>query len=147
MKPAKLRLIVAAVLFFGWLGWLGYLAFTASQPVVLSRPQFLVANLIVIADIEDLKSPVLVREIYWPAPQQALLPADKKLEIANLADCSDRGWAGPGPYILALMSDGKAYYLVPTPPSPGFRAGKAAAPRIYLLTPQTRSQLGQIEKP
>ena len=50
MSVARVRLIVAAVLFFGWLCWLGYLAFTKTTPVIVSRSQVMAANRFVVAD-------------------------------------------------------------------------------------------------
>ena len=39
MTVARVRLLLAAVLFFGWLGWLAYLAYFKTHPVVVSRSQ------------------------------------------------------------------------------------------------------------
>ena len=49
MRPAVVRLLVAALLFAGWLGYLIYLVATtprtpAGAPLVLSRPQILVSD-------------------------------------------------------------------------------------------------------
>jgi hypothetical protein len=142
----RLALAFSALAFFAWIGWLAYLAETASKPVVLSRPQFLLANLDVIADIEDLDGPVTVAEVYWPPAEKAL--EGKKLSVANLADLTERGWEGPGRYILPLLQEAGGKYLVaPIPPSPGFQARSAGKPRIYRYSPQTYGQLREIRKP
>ena len=53
MKRRPWLLAVAAGLFAAWIGYLFYLALTAGHPpVVLSRPQFLVADLWVIAEVD-----------------------------------------------------------------------------------------------
>jgi len=38
-------------LFLAWISWLAYLAATTTHPLVLSRPQFLVTDLDVIAEV------------------------------------------------------------------------------------------------
>ena len=44
MRIARVQLIVAAILFVGWLGYLAYLALGHSQPVVVSRTQLMNAT-------------------------------------------------------------------------------------------------------
>jgi hypothetical protein len=56
MKPSRVRLAVCALLFLGWIGWLVYLSATTTRPVVLSRPQFLAADLYVIAELREGRS-------------------------------------------------------------------------------------------
>lgn len=140
MKPAALRLVLAVLLFAGWVGYLAYLAATTRNPIVLSRPQFLVSQMDVIARIEA-PPQATVEEIHWP-DKTDLKPGDV-LTVTNLADC--QGWAGPGSYILALSRDGKDYRVAPTPPSPGY--DRSGPPRIYPLTKETRHQLDSIPKP
>ena len=144
----RIALAVSAMAFFGWLAWLAYLAVTASKPTVLSRPQFLMANLIVIAEVESLDKDVTVIEVYWPEAKKEL--EGKELKVTNLAqaateDREGRGWKGPGRYILPLVQEPDGtYQLAPIPPSPGFSARKLL---IYRETPHTRGQLREIRKP
>ena len=138
-KIAIIRLAVAAVLFAGWIGWLVYLAATASRPVVLSRPQVLAADVVVIAEVEDPKKPVVVKEVRTP---KAPLMKDEKLSVAGL-DESD--WKGPGLYILPLSGvagQPGRYAVAPIPPSPGY--DKSGPPRVYPATEETLTQLRQI---
>jgi hypothetical protein len=51
MTVARVRLLIAAILFFGWLCWLGYLAFTQTNPVVLSRSQAMAADRFVVGEV------------------------------------------------------------------------------------------------
>jgi hypothetical protein len=155
---SRLRLAVAAALFVGWLGWLVYLAATGTDDVVLSRPQFLVANVHVVAEVGGKKEPeseVVVREVFWAAGDKK--PVDgKPITVENLKECLDQGWAGPGPYILPLMTHttakGVTYSVAPTPRTPGYPYGKNAAanrpgpPRIYPATESRLRQLKQIEE-
>ncbi len=149
LKSAKIRLALAAVLFAAWIGWLVYLVVTArgvsfSPPVVLSRPQFLVSQLDVIAEVERADgnpSEVTIREVSWPKEEKKL--AGEKIRVTNLSKCD--GWNGPGEYILPLIKSGKdGYEVTPQPLLPGAGAGR---PRIYPSTPQTRQQLQALPKP
>ncbi len=165
MKPAKWRLLLAAVLFVGWLAYLIVLAvrtehpaiqfwplhFSKSPPVVLSRPQFLVAGLVVVAEVSAdaegrPEAEVTVVRVYGPENRPANPP--DKIAVRNLP--STTGWQGPGQYILALVPtaqpDGSTTYEVaPTPPSPGYEPG-SSSPRIYPATPETLLQLEEILK-
>src|SRR5262245_56647666 len=77
MKPSRVRLAVCALLFLGWIGWLVYLSATTTRPVVLSRPQFLAADLYVVAELRQGREPRLWPEILGllAAAPQAGFPA------------------------------------------------------------------------
>ncbi|HEV3262690.1 MAG TPA: hypothetical protein VG013_37970 [Gemmataceae bacterium] len=149
-RRAKVWLVLSAGLFVAWIGWLAYLAATAKQPVVLSRPQFLVSTLDVIADVRETDgkpdAQATVREVHWPAQGERKL-VGKTISVKNLSEC--QGWKGPGPYILPLARDMAGDFEVAAiPPSPGFPpGGKEPKPRIYPLTPETEHQLHDIPKP
>jgi hypothetical protein len=160
MKPATARLLLAAVLFVSWLGYLAYLVLSATWPtvarrppiIVLSRPQFLVSTLDVIAEVgvrsDGRPDPVVSDvEVHWPPDTPA--PKGGSLRITNLPEITaSEGWQGAGRYILPLVRDGEAYRLVPIPPSPGYDPeGRVNRSRIYPATPQALEQLRQIPKP
>jgi len=142
-KTAVVRLVVAATLFAGWIGWLVYLATTKNRPVVLSRPQLLISDLDVIAQVDDPKEKVVVKEVYaWR--QKGDPPAvGTALEVTNLDKCLPPDWKGPGLYILPLRKAGDHYEVAPIPPSPGF---SGLPPRIYPRTDETFAQLKEIKK-
>jgi len=149
MNGARVRLVIAAALFAAWLGWLAYLAATTTRPVVLSRPQFLVSTLDVIADVHaadhEPATDVIIRKVQWPVQGGQDL-VDKKIHVTNLAGCA--GWTGPGSYILPLVRDGDAYRVAAIPPSPGYNALNDEAPvRIYPATEEALHQLDEIRKP
>ena len=144
------RLVLAAVLFAGWLGYLFYLTRTASNPVVLSRPQFLVADLDVIAQIDDPQSKqAIVEEVCWA--RKGVKAPEKKdvITISNLDRCEKPGyaWKSPGKYIVPLRESRQGVYEVAqVPPSPGFpAAGGEGTARIYPDTTQTRQQLERLK--
>src|SRR5262245_41493868 len=129
MRSATKRLVLTATLFAAWIGWLAYLAATTTRPIILSRPQFLVSGLDLIAELsekDDRPAPeVTVAEVVWPREDPDGLRG-KQIAVTNLPQLSAaQGWQGPGRYILALVPEGKdgahaTYQVVPTPPSPGF---------------------------
>ena len=144
------RLILAAGLFIAWIGWLTYLAATATRPVVLSRPQFLVSELDVIAQVSQgahgPEREVTVEEVHRPAQENEELKG-KKITVLNLDSIEERdGYSGPGPYILPLKkTDADTFVVVSPPMSPGFEPMKPR-PRIYRATPETLQQLDSISK-
>jgi hypothetical protein len=151
MKPLT-RLIVAIVLFVAWLGWLGYLVVSAAHPIVLSRPQFLISDLDVIAKVEAADGApnpeVTIDSVYWARASSFRPEGKQQIRVLNLSQVTDtHGWQGPGLYILPLIKEGKDYRVADVPRSPGFEPEvRDAAPRIYPLTPQTRAQLEEIRK-
>jgi hypothetical protein len=161
MKRSPVLLAVAAVLFLAWIGWLVYLVVITRHPApepkpvwdlyVLSRPQFLVAELYVIAKVsanpaggqaDDL---VTIKKVVWSA-NQTDVKRDKIL-VKNL-DTVDapHGWQGPGEYILALSTTKEksdVFQVTPLPRTPGFAGAKG---RIYLVTAQTLRQLEILQE-
>jgi hypothetical protein len=149
MSGARVRLWIAAALFAGWIGWLAYLAATTTHPVVLSRPQFLVSTLDVIADVHAANGhpaeEVTVREVHWPPNGREKLVGEQ-IRVIDLPRCE--GWDGAGSYILPLVRDGDAYRVASTPPSPGYNPLTDDAPqRIYKVMDETLHQLEAIHKP
>ncbi len=149
----RLAFLGAIVLFLAWLGWLGYLSITTQNPVVLSRPQFLVSALDVVIDLDripDGPHQVTVKKVLW-----AMSPEGRKLEntpitITNLDRAA--GWTGPGEYLLPLIPDGPAgrYQVPATPRSPGFEPDprtEAGKPRIYPATEKTLRQHQTLARP
>ena len=49
MAP-RVRLVLSGSLFLAWIGYLAYLVAITRNPVILSRPQFLEANVYVLAE-------------------------------------------------------------------------------------------------
>ncbi len=177
MKPAVGRLIVTAALFAAWLGYLGYLVVCRphtpgglrgafeGRPLTLSRPQFLVSTLDVIAEVSgDKGEHVVVKEVLFP--KSAPVKAGETIHVEDIDRCvplhdplakqSDPppDYSGPGEYLLPLQSIGKdgdhRFQVVPTPPSPGFPPSQGVnvgPPRIYPATDEIRAEYRSIAKP
>src|SRR5437773_2064431 len=109
---AVLRLVLASLLFVGWIGWLVYLAKFKSKPIVLSRPQLLVSDLDIIAQVDAPGKEVVIKEVYaWRSTIDP--PAvGSRIEVVNLDKCHrvphddekekedaiPRDWQGAGLY-------------------------------------------------
>jgi len=167
--PQVGRLIVTAVLFVGWLGYLGYLVYSRphtpdGRPLALSRPQFLVSMLDVVARVNDDKGEdVVVDEVLYPEEKPPVKAGDK-IRVENIDKCRplpnplEKGeppldWTGPGSYLLALQvserNGARHFEVVPTPPSPGYPPShglSAGPPRIYPATPQMLAEYRSIPK-
>jgi len=149
MNAAKMRLLLAIGLFAAWIGYLGYLALpgTTSREV-LSRPQFLVATVDVIAQVDDKEgfpaAEVQVDEVVWPKEQGPELAGKATITVVNLDRCT--GWTGPGAYILPLVRRGNVYEVAFVPRSPGFEGPPRQDCRIYAATALNRRQLEEIRK-
>jgi hypothetical protein len=124
----KARLIVFGCLFVGWLGFLAWLVAQTRNPVILSRTQFLAANLYVVADVPSCQGwpcpDVTITEVAWTARDLGQLK-NKQIMISGLADCGPKnGWAGAGKYILALthlrVGDKDTFQVTPLPATPGY---------------------------
>jgi len=178
MKPAAARLLLVLVLFAGWLGYLGYLVLCRphspgglrgafeGRPLALSRPQFLVSRVDVVAEVHDPSGQgVLVKKVLFPQTNSPFKEGDT-IHVENLERCrplpdpmakskeAPFDYTGPGEYILplnVLEKDGaRRYEVTATPPSPGFppmQSGNVGPPRIYPNTPEMRAEYDQIHKP
>lgn len=155
-RRRRVALAVAVTAFLLWIGYLAFLAYTASHPIVLSRPQILVSNLVVIAELtggaDHPKKTATIVEVLWAGDPAAQPKVKSKITVTNLdqvqapdASHPNRSWHGPGQYILPVMSAGKdTYRVTPIPLSPGFAAAEADRLRIYPATPSTRAQLDEV---
>src|SRR5205807_963299 len=103
----KARLVVSAALFAAWIGFLVYLVVRTREPVILSRPQLVVADVVVVAALEEKDGrpgPLIhVKKVAWHKTGDDAKLADQQLTVAGLADCGRRhGWRGAGDYIVPL---------------------------------------------
>ncbi len=140
MTYPRVRLTVAAALFAGWLSYLLWLVLLTRHTIVLSRPQFLVADLWVLAQVSEAEGKparqATIRKLFWfknPADRKL---KDQKITIANLPEAGPQGYTGPGEYILPLTKQeiaGVALYTVTAiPASPGYDWRTAAFVNVML---------------
>ena len=116
------RLVVSALLFLAWLGYLLVLVLLSRETIVLSRSQFLAADLWVIARLSDNKGApdedVRILDVAWPNGNEAL--KDRDVKVVNLPDAGAQGYRGPGNYILPLQRKGDFIKVALVPSSPGY---------------------------
>jgi hypothetical protein len=173
-KPSAWPAVVTGLLFVGWIGYLLYLVLDLQHgpggaPVVLSRPQFLVSELDVVAHLDDDSGKAVIEKVLSSKLAENSELVGTTIFLTNLSDCkpfarepqkdSDvpADFTGPGSYILPLRSAPQAaagrspsYEVVPTPPSPGYtgyRKNRAGPARIYPANKETLAQYHRIPKP
>jgi hypothetical protein len=160
MMSPKARLVVAAGLFLAWMGWLVYLVAQTRHPVVLSRPQFLVADLYVTArlraDGDKPAARVTIEETLWARDAGDKLPAGTEVTIPALAESwqkedavkpkygPDQGWQGERVYLLPLIKKKGDYDVASIPLSPGFAKDEAHRLQIYPANDEALSQARDI---
>jgi hypothetical protein len=125
-------------------------AITKTPPVILSRPQLLVAPIIVIAEVKAGQNDrpdgeVKVVAVQRPAGDPNHL-MERTLIVTDLHRVNaDHGWHGPGEYILPLSPHNSDFRVTPLPSSPGFDAkGRDYPLQIYPANAQTQRQLEEI---
>jgi hypothetical protein len=155
VNVAKVRLLVAAALFVGWLAWLSYTAAAKYRGPVVSHVQAAAAAHAVAADLfngDDGKPnpEVKVAETFT----EAAPAAGTEIYVVNLADA--KGYEGPGRYLLLLTGNttGRAipingkdvpiYSVVGLQRSPGYELAGSGSPVIYKLTDGVRAQIGKL---
>ncbi len=105
MSRGRARLTVAAIVFVAWMGCLMALAYpvlreqltSGKKAIVVSRPQLLVANLVVVAELQD--------GSHKPPPRQVKLPA--LLPVPLLGIPGSEAWTLPGQYARLETVPGK----------------------------------------
>jgi hypothetical protein len=147
MTFPKARLAVSACLLVAWLLYLGYLVYETRDVVVLSKPQFMVAQAYLLIDVRKSGRPdipsedVTVEKVLWSANAADEKLAGQVLQIADLDKCrKQNGYQGAGKYLVPLMHAVPPYPIAPVPHK--LPSGEPA-PRvvIYPWTPETQAQL------
>jgi hypothetical protein len=140
MTFPRARLTVSVLLFAAWLGYLLLLVLMTRHTIVLSRPQFLVSDLWVLAEVTgedrpDRKAKVL--ELFWYRSPADLKLKDQTITVANLPEAGPQGYIGPGKYMLALQKKEAAgvtmYVVAAIPTSPGYDYRSAAFVNVMLV--------------
>jgi hypothetical protein len=137
MTVARARLLIAAVLFFGWLGWLAYLALTQTNPVVVSHSQVMAADRFVVGEVSldpstgALGKTVAVVEDLKPdgAPLGGTIEV-RNLEEAEVAGGDDR-FRDKGHYLLMLKPIGENKFDLARPPGRSAHAPGGGRPWVY----------------
>ncbi len=149
MSFARIRLIVAALLFFGWLAWLGVAVSQKGTVQIVSSAQLTAATHIVVGtvtlDASGRADPkVQIREVFRS------LDADKiqgVITIERVDKCvtplpvnGSRDLAA-GDYLFLLIKDGTTFRVAGLPRSPGVEASTPERPIAYPWSDDVKAQL------
>jgi hypothetical protein len=140
MKIQKLRLVAAALLFFGWLGYLGYAALSKSRGPVVSRAQAAGAQVAVVATLagdDAPKTAAVTEPLSANAP-----PVGTVLDIVNLDNVA--GWEGTTEYLLLLEKQGDRFRVVGQQRSPGYEIGGVGKSHIYRWSDDVKAQAKKL---
>jgi hypothetical protein len=147
MTRRSVFLALAAALFTGWMIYLLQLGLQHQDSIVVSRPQIQVAEIIVVARVEDPDNPVVEVEEVLDKAYGYKGPAIERgtsIKVRNLAEC--KGFQPTSQtYILPLKTDGDdGFRVVAIPRSPGYGGGPL---RVYVDGAETRHQVKPILEP
>jgi hypothetical protein len=158
LNSGRLRLLLAAFVFIGWLGYLSYAALTKNRDPIISRVQAAVAKVAIVGEVTagpDGK----------PAPEvlvvEALAGGDtepgSKVTVVNLPDA--QGFTGAGRYLLLMTAippglvpqhenpdTNRKFSLVGQQRSPGHDLAGVGKPLIYTWTDGMRMQFEKMPK-
>ena len=149
MTGARVRLIVAAALFGGWMLWLALAVLDKGKVDPVSRAQLTEANILVTAEVvagpdgKPSGKVKIAKRISTAGPVEG-----SEIEVANLpqAVVPDKGFPGTGIYLLPLVTrDNLIFSIAGLPRSPGYEAiTNPPHPRIYPWTEATQAQLRSL---
>jgi hypothetical protein len=144
MSGARIRLIVAAVLFLGWMVWLALAVADKGSVDPVSRAQLTEATILVTAEVTSVEGKP-ARKVKVVQRLSATGPADgAEIDVANLSQAvvPGKGFPGDGVYLLPLVPrDGSGFSLAGLPRSPGYEPANPPHPSIYPWNEATRVQL------
>lgn len=148
MTRARVLLVVAAVLFVGWLGWLFAAVYKArwagDTAPVISRAQLVAATHLLVADVTigddgvPQNSAKVVEVVRGEGPT-----AGQTVMVRNLHNARPPGAKEfkSGPYLLAVVGEGSNYAVAGLPRSPGY---EATAPSILVIYPWSDDMRAQL---
>jgi len=133
MTFPKARLVVSAALFASWIAFLGYLVFTSSK-VILSRPQFMIAQMYVVAEVREGNAEVVIDQVLWSA-RKVDAKLDKNLTLPEITACGKKqGNQGPGKYLLPLQRTSTGdFEIAPVPRALGFPSTPATHGTLEMI--------------
>lgn len=145
----KLRLIVAWGLFIGWVGWLGWQSHYYGRFPVISRSQFMTADIAVVAAMtandEGVAQPsIRVKQVIWPEKHDDSLK-DKDIIIGNWSRVD--GFVGPGDYVLPLTRGPKGEYALAEIPRSPLSEPSRGKRYVYPALPVVLDQVRRIPVP
>src|SRR5215212_5015496 len=127
MTRARALLILAAVLFVGWLGWLGYAVdaarWAANTAPVVSRAQLTAATHLLVGEVKIGDDGLPLSEVKVVEVLRGGGPAAGQTAVVrNLNKARPPGAKqfDSGPYLLAVVGEGSNFSVAGLPRSPGY---------------------------
>lgn len=150
MLSPRGRLAAAGALFLAWIAWLAWCVAQTRDPVVLSRPQFFVANCVAVLDIGEAEGKpdprVRVAEVLRPKGKS---PIPESFVLAEIAHIDARhGWRGPGKYLVPLSVrrfPSASVHIAPVPMSPGY-VPRFASIELHKIGPDAETFAASVMK-
>ncbi len=149
MTGARIRLVLAALAFFGWLAWLATAVWKNGNVPVVSRAQLTAATCLVLADLTLDDQNLPVSKIAVTSVISGTGPAvGETVDVINLPKAIAAGkYATPVPGVHAIplskTPDG-AYRIAGLPPSPGYNVTEPDRPLIYPWNEDVKKQLRSL---
>jgi hypothetical protein len=114
-----------------------------SRTIVLSKPQFMIAQLYAVVEVRDqggkADSDVTVEDVLWTADKSDQQLAGQALHVAELPVCTkEQGYQGAGKYLVPLIKANGAGFLIAPYPRVDSKV------HIYAWTPDTRAQVERL---
>jgi hypothetical protein len=125
MTFPKARLAVSACLFVAWLFFL-FVVWLRSSPIILSKPQFLSADVFVLVEVRDERGKaapeMMIEEVLWASDPADEMLAKKSLRLADLSACrKENGYHGAGKYLVPLVKSTAAPLMIAPVPRVDYR--------------------------
>ena len=144
MSGARIRLILAAALFLGWMVWLALAVADKGSVVPVSRAQLTEATILVTAEVTAVEGKPNSK-VKVVSRLTSTGPTDEtEIDVMNLKDAvvPGKGFPGDGVYLLPLVArGGTGFDIAGLPRSPGYEATNPMHPVIYPWNEATRVQL------
>lgn len=157
LTSGRVRLLLAVVLFVGWLAWLGYAALRKSHDPIVSHAQAAAAQLGLVGEVKAGAEGKASQFVTVVEPLTEGSPAaGTEIFVRNLPEATFRG---PGPYLLLLAPDPSlvfvrtdgprlpAFLVVGQQRSPGNDLAGVGPPLIYPWTDDVRKQAERLVPP
>lgn len=146
MTAARVRLVLAAAAFLGWLAWLAVAVYSNGKVPVVSRAQLTAATCLVVADVSIGDRSLVVGTVTVSSVvsgQGAVV--GEVLTVANLPKAIAAGryaLPSPGPHLIPLAKTADGLWKVAgLPPSPGYNLQDPDRPLIYPWDEDVKKQL------
>jgi hypothetical protein len=146
-RAVRVRLVIAAIAFFGWLGYLAYTVSQNGHVPVISRAQITAAKLIVVAEV-TIDSQGLPEEKVQVNKMISGKEISGKIQINNLPKAIAAGdYRTPvaGLYVIPLVpvSD-QEFAVADLPATPARTIPKPLRPTIYPWNDDVKKQLRSL---